>query len=298
MSHYRKIDVRIWNDEKFNGLTDNGKLLFLFLLTHPHMTPLGGMRTTLGGLADELKWNKRAANKHFSELLNAKFIFYDHKNHLLIFRNFIKYNQPESPNVIKGWNYYLDLIPEGELKIQLIQQSTQFISENFSKAFQEALPEAFRKALGEAFAKGMPNQEQEHKQEHINNILILDSVKENTMKIDENEKEILLPTTRGTSIINKNQIEYWERLYPSVNVRSELLRMREFLLENPQYTPTSIGRFVTKQLAKENSEGAHARKANGGNNNASTAHSRNSTKKPSAFELAMSNRSEWAGEIG
>lgn len=35
MASYRKIDPRIWNDERFRVLTDSGKLAFLFVLTHP-----------------------------------------------------------------------------------------------------------------------------------------------------------------------------------------------------------------------------------------------------------------------
>ena len=47
MGKYRKVDPKIWNDEKFRELSDSAKLLFLFLLTHPHMTPLGAMRATV-----------------------------------------------------------------------------------------------------------------------------------------------------------------------------------------------------------------------------------------------------------
>jgi hypothetical protein len=294
MSHYRKIDVRIWNDEKFNGLTDNGKLLFLFLLTHPHMTPLGGMRATLGGLADELKWSKRIVNKHFSALMNAKFVLYDDKNHILIFRNFIKYNQPESPNVIKSWNYHLDLIPEGKLKAQLIQQTTQFINENFSKAFQEALPEAFRKALREPFAKGMPNQEQEQEQEHIINIYRLGENTNNVEETSENIEVIALPTKRGRYSITQDQINYYQNLYPAVNIKFELERMQKWVEENPRKTPDSAGGFICKWLKKTQEEGAEIHQFGGKKH----AGNRTATTKQSAFEQAMECGAEWSGSIG
>lgn len=41
---YRKISPCIWNDAKVRELSDKGKLALLFLLTHPHMTPLGAIR--------------------------------------------------------------------------------------------------------------------------------------------------------------------------------------------------------------------------------------------------------------
>ena len=80
----------------------------------------------------------------------------DEKASCLVVKNFLRYNGPESPNVVKAWSSALDLIPECSLRVELIQQV---------KAFLKALPEAFREALPEAFAKSMPYQEQEQEQE-------------------------------------------------------------------------------------------------------------------------------------
>lgn len=35
MARYRKIDPRIWNDAKFSHLSNDAKLLFIYLLTSP-----------------------------------------------------------------------------------------------------------------------------------------------------------------------------------------------------------------------------------------------------------------------
>ena len=40
MGRYRKIDTRTWNDQKFNELSDYGKLVFFLLLSHPHLTSI------------------------------------------------------------------------------------------------------------------------------------------------------------------------------------------------------------------------------------------------------------------
>ena len=56
MAHYRKVETLIWNDRKFNALSSDGKLVFLFLLTHPNLTVLGAMRSSVMGLAGELQW--------------------------------------------------------------------------------------------------------------------------------------------------------------------------------------------------------------------------------------------------
>lgn len=156
MAKYRKIDPRIWNDAKFRTMSDNGKLAFLFLLTHPHMTALGAMRATVAGLAEELGWNTEAFREGFTEGLLKGMAEHDPKACLIALPNFIRYNSPESPNVVKAWVGALDLLPECALKTRTISRA---------KAFAEALPEAFTKALPEAFAKGMPYPEQEQEQE-------------------------------------------------------------------------------------------------------------------------------------
>lgn len=67
MSHFRKIDTRIWNDEKFNRLSHDAKLAFIFVLTHPNMTALGAMRGTVQGLSAELEVLPEAFSEAFSE---------------------------------------------------------------------------------------------------------------------------------------------------------------------------------------------------------------------------------------
>ncbi|MEM1189912.1 MAG: hypothetical protein AAGI72_15375 [Pseudomonadota bacterium] len=156
MARYRKVDTRIWNDAKFNALSDDGKLVFFLLLTHPQMTALGAMRATIPGLAEELGWLPEAFREAFQEALAKGMAKHDPEARLIVLPNFLKYNRPESPNVVKAWDSALDLLPECRLKSELIQDV---------KAFAEGLTEGFAKALPEAFAKGMPYQEQEQEQE-------------------------------------------------------------------------------------------------------------------------------------
>lgn len=156
MARYRKIDPRIWNDEKFRALSDNGKLVFLMLLTHPQMTAIGAMRATMPGLAAELGWELEAFREAFREAFAKGMAEHDEKACLIALPKFVRYNAPESPNVVKAWDSALDLLPECSLKNLVIQRA---------KAFAEGLSKAFAEALPEAFAKAMPYQEQEQEQE-------------------------------------------------------------------------------------------------------------------------------------
>lgn len=144
MSRFRKIDVRIWNDEKFAALSERGKLVFFLLLTHPGMTALGAMRATQEGLAAELSLAPEAFREAFREALLKGMVKVDEKAHMIALPNFIKYNPPASPNVVKAWEACLDLLPECGLKDEVIQNAIA-ITEGYSEAYGKALPEVFRK---------------------------------------------------------------------------------------------------------------------------------------------------------
>ena len=69
MARYRKVEVRIWNDEKFRRLSDDGKLLFFALLTHPNLTGIGAMKASRSGLAEELGWTPERVTETVTDRL-------------------------------------------------------------------------------------------------------------------------------------------------------------------------------------------------------------------------------------
>ncbi len=160
MAKYRKVDPRIWNDAKFRALSDHGKLVFLFLLTHPHMTSLGAMRETVPGLAAELGWDEKAFRKAFREGCSGGMVRCNEKACFVWLPNFLKHNGPESPNVIKSWAVAWDLVPECSEKHELYQHLKDF-TKGLTKAFREGWV-AVEQSLGD---HPYPNQEQEQEQE-------------------------------------------------------------------------------------------------------------------------------------
>ncbi len=157
MARYRKIDTRIWNDFKYNHLSDNAKLVFVLLLTHQHLTPIGAMRATKSGLAAELHWDLEKFQTCFNEIISLGMARYDELASFLWLPNFLKYNRPESPNVVRSWDHLLDYLPECEHKNLLIESISAYVA-TMSESFIDALPVAFRKAISNQ------EQEQEHKQ--------------------------------------------------------------------------------------------------------------------------------------
>jgi hypothetical protein len=139
MTRYRKISVLIWNDDKFPGLSDDAQLVFFFLLTHPNMTSVGGMRHTIGGLSSEKRWKSRRFLRAFDELVKEMMVEYDENASCIILPNFIKHNPPDNNSMVASWTPALDLIPDCGLKSRHIQRLTDFLREKKPNLLQTFL---------------------------------------------------------------------------------------------------------------------------------------------------------------
>jgi len=168
MAQYRKIDVRIWGDGKFLSLSDTAQLLFFFLLTHPHMTPLGAMRETFAGLASEKGWSLEAFEKAFGEVLEKGMVKACQKPPFIWLPNFVKYNPPQSPNVVVAWGKSIGTLPECFLLDECLATAISALEsreKSFLEAFHRYLPKASGKASGKVSGKVSGNQELELEQE-------------------------------------------------------------------------------------------------------------------------------------
>lgn len=158
MARYRKIDPRIHNDAKFKALSERAKLLFLTILTHPHLTALGAMRATEAGLSEEMALGVSLKNtdcladcpagrpagvfesyrRAFRNLIKKGLIKFDPANSCLVIPNFLKYNPPESPSAVMAWNQSGDLVPECHLRDELIENTRLFLRRYEKSSFLEA----------------------------------------------------------------------------------------------------------------------------------------------------------------
>lgn len=167
MARYRKIDPRIWNDEKFTSLSIYARMMFMFILTHPNMTFIGAFRASRPGLARELASTQgldeglteglaEAYEKGFDELLSKALVLHDPKANFVFARNFVKYNLPESLNVCKSFGNAIDYLPECSLLRVAMANAAKIVKENQKVAFFNALPDAFKEAYAEGLAEALP----------------------------------------------------------------------------------------------------------------------------------------------
>jgi len=169
MARYRKIDTRIWNDEKFRAFSDDAQLAFFFVLTHPSMTALGAMRGTIAGLAAEKGWQVGRFADAIQDTIREGMLEVNEKACFIAARNFLRYNEPEGPNsVSKAWVQALDLIPECPEKWMLIARCRSYLDTR-SKKFRDAMPDGiwnvFKDAMSDGKSDASPIPEQEPDQE-------------------------------------------------------------------------------------------------------------------------------------
>ena len=154
MPRYRKIDVRLWNDEKFIAFSDSGKLAFLYILTHPNLTAVGAMRATLAGLSAELQWPVKRFRTALAPAIRAGMIEVNERAAYIGLPKFLRYNKPENPNVVKGaWLESLGQIPECPEKRALVLRCRKYL-DNRSDRFKEELPDSIWEAFSEALPEG------------------------------------------------------------------------------------------------------------------------------------------------
>jgi hypothetical protein len=169
MARYRKVDVRIWGDEKFRDLTDRARLLWFYLITAPESTSVPGLYTaSRAGIADVLGWDLRAFDRAFDELASRGLVLADWKARVVWVPNAPRYNVPESPNVVRAWAKHVDEVPECDLKTKATEALEAFckgFGEAYAKAFREAFREASREGCQKGSGKSRVREEQEQEQE-------------------------------------------------------------------------------------------------------------------------------------
>lgn len=234
MGHYRKIETKIWHDERFCALSDRGQLTFLFLLTHPHLTALGAMRATIVGLAAEKRWSEKDFRKALKEVVDKGLVKVDERSCFVWMPKFLRHNAPESPNVVKSWVKALDLIPECPLKAELI--------DSMFKA-SESLSEGFRKAFESAFSGGRSaflnqEQEQEPEQEHAH----------------EPEPEQEPKQGAGAAAVVADAFERFWKVYPAYRKTAKGKAREAFLLKakstDPEFIVSKATEYAESPLGK------------------------------------------------
>jgi hypothetical protein len=141
------------------------------------MTSLGAFRGTVNGMGIELGIEQKDLKQVFDQLFRKSLVKVDERAFLWWCPNFLKYNSPENPNVVKGWFQALEMLPECPLLAEVLSCAIMVAREKFPnnnsvldacKSLERVIA-SLSKDLGEEFGQPFNHvfriQEQEQEQD-------------------------------------------------------------------------------------------------------------------------------------
>ncbi len=161
MARFRKIDPRIWFDERFRRLSASEKLVAVYVLT-AQSNRIGLFHFSRARAAEDLEMLPATFAEGFARVCETLRWAFDESARVLFLPTWFRYNRPENPNVLKACLADLHEVPETPLR-ERFAANLHYLPETFHKTFREGLSEA----SGEPWPNQEQEQEQEKEQEYI-----------------------------------------------------------------------------------------------------------------------------------
>ena len=111
-SRYSKVFVKIWHSKDFRTLSEEGKMLFLYLLTSPHRNMGGFYYLPFPYLCFDIGLDENRVARAFEELEGRGMAVYDKDAQVVLIKKWFCYNPIENKNQAKGLNKQLAEIPK------------------------------------------------------------------------------------------------------------------------------------------------------------------------------------------
>lgn len=156
MRDYGKVHTSFWSSSTVGSMSEDGRMLALYLLTSPHSNITGVFRLPDGYAMEDLNWVPERVAKGFAELFRKGFANRCETTKWVWISKHLEWNQPENPNQRKAAKKIALSIP-GECGWKL----------DFMRVWGESLgisPDEFGNPSG-TVPEPFLNQEQEQKQE-------------------------------------------------------------------------------------------------------------------------------------
>lgn len=243
MRDYGKVYSTFWSSDTTSGMSDDGKILALYLMTCSHSTIAGVFRLPDGYVSEDLAWPLERVSKGFVELFQKGFANRCETTKWVWVRKHLEWNKPENPNQRKAAAKVACSVPDQcAWKRDFWRSSSEVLAleqlpeENPPGTVPPTLPEPFR------------NQKQEQKQEQeISGDLLPDSpeVPEPSM--------FAIPLNDSTEYqVPPKSVREWVLAFPAVDVEQELREMRAWSLANKAQRKTlrGVDAFIVRWLSK------------------------------------------------
>lgn len=255
MRSYNKVSPRFWTSATVRSLSEDGRNLFLYLITCPHNSILGCLYVPMGYMIADLKWSEQRLRKGLLELVEVEkpsgskgVIIHDEPKEMIFIRSHFKHNPIQNENQAKAGLKYLATLPDSfkcfsGLKSRLITVDKPHL-------------DPLIKGLDNRLTKGIANTdtEQEQKQEGESSQGSDFCPEPAAAGPVQPERKVVaeVPQLGGkTYEVTEEQRDKWQAAYPAVDVDGQILRAVAWLDSNPKNQKSNVPRFLNNWLKRE-----------------------------------------------
>ena len=187
MSHYRKIDTKIWDDEKFRKLSNEGKFFFIYLLTSPHSTAWGAYVLDDLYIRADLGLSTKRINSCWAEVVKNGLVLRCEQTRLVCFPNWYSYNPPVNEKSAWACIRGIQALPKS-LILSIFCKKSKWVSEQLAN-LNLTVSEKVEDEQGQ-------EQEQEQEQEY-NTVPVSEQLANLNLTVQEQEQEYNTVTAKN-----------------------------------------------------------------------------------------------------
>ena len=140
MRSYGKVELGFWQNKKVRPLSDDQKLLLVYLFSCPHGNSLGCFVLDPGYIIADLRWSEERANTVRDSLQSTKFVDYDPRTQLIRIVGWFSHNKIANPDHAAGCRKVAESLPPSPVFDRMIAEMRA--SGGYASA---AIPEAVKK---------------------------------------------------------------------------------------------------------------------------------------------------------
>jgi hypothetical protein len=135
------INTKIWSNARFRVISDEVKLLYFYVLTHPNLSDLGTLPGEVMRDTTDLGW----PTKTFYTVINysMQLIRYDKVGDFLWLPDYFLHNPVTSVKSMEDWESTQMNLPRCPLKHRVMLEASLVVKQ-FSNDLQDALPDSFK----------------------------------------------------------------------------------------------------------------------------------------------------------
>ncbi len=137
-ARYRKVDPRMWDDEKFLAMSPTEKLIAVYIIT-AQSNRIGIFRFSVGLALEHLGIDSETFAIGFGNVCRTLNWVFDRTRRIVYFPTWWKYNLPDNVNVFKSCLDDLHDLPQSEL-IQQFASNSRYLPETYAQTLAKRLP--------------------------------------------------------------------------------------------------------------------------------------------------------------